>query len=176
MEGDFMGFLGHILDLLMNIALIFAPIIRGITALAQWGASGAGADKEQTDKIGNAGKGAAAGAVIGSVVPGVGTLAGAVIGGGIGYFMAEGGIVEGPMNAVIGEAGPEAVIPIEKIDGIMASAISKTSGGGGKIVINGGIHIGEGNNLSKRDVRVAIEGALPAILQRANASGARGMI
>ena len=175
MEGDFMGFLGHILDLLMNIALIFAPIIRGITALAQWGASGAGADKEQTDKIGNAGKGAAAGAVIGSVVPGVGTLAGAVIGGGIGYFMAEGGIVEGPMNAVIGEAGPEAVIPLAKLPA-MVQEMSGGNSGSGSITINGGIHIGEGNNLSKRDVRVAIEGALPAILQRANASGARGAI
>ena len=90
--------------------------------------------------------------------------------------MAEGGIVDGPMNAIIGEAGPEAVIPIEKIDGIMASAISKTGGGGGKIVINGGIHIGAGNNLTKREVRVAIEGALPAILQRANTNGSRGAI
>jgi hypothetical protein len=29
--------------------------------------------------------------------------------------MAEGGIVRGPLNALIGEAGPEAVIPLEKM-------------------------------------------------------------
>lgn len=172
MEGDFLGFLGHVMDMLLDIAMVLTPVIRGFTALGKMVSD----DPETQDKIGNAGKGAAAGAVIGSVVPGVGTLAGAVIGGGIGYFMAEGGIVEGPMNAVIGEAGPEAVIPLAKLPAMVQEMSGGGSGGGGDITINGGIHIGEGNNLSKRDVRVAIEGALPAILQRANANGARGAI
>ena len=179
-EGDFLGFLGHVLAMLGDIALILTPIIRGITAVAQFAGSTLGMGEEGTDRMGDTAKGAAAGAIIGSVVPGVGTVAGGAIGGAIGFgasFFAEGGIVDGPMNAIIGEAGPEAVIPIEKIDTIMASAINKTGGGSGRgITINGGIHIGEGNNLSKRDVREAIEATLPAILQRANTTGARGVI
>lgn len=178
-EGDFLGFLGHVAGALGDIALILMPIIRGITAIGQFVGSSLGMGKEGTDRMGDTAKGAAAGAIIGSVVPGVGTVAGGLIGGAVGFgasFMAEGGIVAGPMNAVIGEAGPEAVIPIEKIDNIIASSISKAGSTGSKIIINGGIHIGEGNNLNKRDVRQAIEQSLPAILQRANQSGARGVI
>ena len=178
-EGDFLGFLGHVFGILGDIAMILTPIIRGITAVAQFAGSSLGMGKEGTDRMGDTAKGAAAGAIIGSVVPGVGTIAGGAIGGAIGFgasFFAEGGIVDGPMNAIIGEAGPEAVIPIEKIDTIMASAMTKTNGTGGNITINGGIHIGEGNNLSKRDVREAIEMTLPSILQRANTTGARGVI
>jgi len=178
-EGDFLGFLGHVLGILGDIALILTPIIRGITAVAQFAGSSMGMGKEGTDRMGDTAKGAAAGAIIGSVVPGVGTVAGGVIGGAIGLgasFMAEGGIVDGPMSAIIGEAGPEAVIPIEKIDNIIASSITKADSGGGKVVINGGIHIGAGNNLSKRDMRDIIEGAMPSIPQRANTGGARGVI
>ena len=178
-EGDFLGFLGHVFGILGDIAMILTPIIRGITAVAQFTGSALGMGKEGTDRMGDTAKGAAAGAIIGSVVPGVGTLAGGAIGGAIGFgasFFAEGGIVDGPMNAIIGEAGPEAVIPIEKIDNIIASSISKADSGGGKVVINGGIHIGAGNNLSKRDMRDIIEGAMPSILQRANTGGARGVI
>lgn len=52
-------------------------------------------------------------------IPGVSNLAGAV-GGIVGKIpgLAEGGIVTGPTLAVVGEAGPEAVIPLDKMGGM----------------------------------------------------------
>lgn len=44
---------------------------------------------------------------------------------------ADGAIVNRPTFGVFGEAGPEALMPIEKIDNIMASAINKAGYGGG---------------------------------------------
>ena len=43
-----------------------------------------------------------------------GMAGGAAIGGGLGAMipMADGGIVTGPTNAMVGEAGPEAVVPL----------------------------------------------------------------
>ena len=65
--------------------------------------------------------GAGFGATIGSIIPGLGTVVGGAIGGalGTGYglisnYMAEGGIVNSATRAVIGEAGPEAVVPLNK--------------------------------------------------------------
>ena len=61
------------------------------------------------------------GALAGSVIPGVGSIGGAVAGG-LGYALfggeedvalAEGGIVTKPIRALVGEAGAEAVIPLE---------------------------------------------------------------
>ena len=45
---------------------------------------------------------------------GTGAAAGGAIGVGIGamFPMADGGIVTGPTNAMVGEAGPEAVVPL----------------------------------------------------------------
>jgi len=65
--------------------------------------------------------GAGLGATIGSIIPGPGTAVGGAIGGalGAGYglisnYMADGGIVNSATRAVIGEAGPEAVVPLNK--------------------------------------------------------------
>jgi hypothetical protein len=65
--------------------------------------------------------GAGLGATIGSVIPGLGTVVGGAVGGalGAGYglfsnYMADGGIVKSATRAVVGEAGPEAVIPLDK--------------------------------------------------------------
>lgn len=73
---------------------------------------------------GGALSGAATGAMLGSIIPGVGTAIGAIAGGLIGGIssymssepaMAEGGIVTKPTRALIGEAGPEAVIPLTQL-------------------------------------------------------------
>jgi hypothetical protein len=50
-------------------------------------------------------------------IPGVSSIAGAV-GGLVGKIpgLADGGIVTGPTLAVVGEAGPEAVIPLSKMN------------------------------------------------------------
>ena len=87
--------------------------------------------------------GAGLGATIGSVIPGVGTLIGGAVGGllGAGYglfnnFFANGGIVNSATRAVIGEAGPEAVVPLnkfyEKIDELII-AVNQ----GGNVYLDG---------------------------------------
>jgi hypothetical protein len=45
---------------------------------------------------------------------GVGLVGGVALGAGVGALvpMAEGGITKGPVNALVGEAGPEAVVPL----------------------------------------------------------------
>ncbi|MCU4184029.1 phage tail tape measure protein [Acidiferrimicrobium sp. IK] len=87
---------------------------------------------------------ALAGAAIGSVIPGLGTLAGAGIGAGIGggidlykhfFKAATGGIVTHPMVGLVGEAGPEAIIPMgdpnafAQFVGANASALPPLGGG-----------------------------------------------
>lgn len=53
-------------------------------------------------------------------------------------FLADGGIVASPTVAMVGEAGPEAVIPLSKIDSIMARAVSAATGGGAVSTGRGG--------------------------------------
>ena len=74
-----------------------------------------------TDVGSSALTGAGLGATIGAGFFGIGAAPGALIGGalGTGYglisnFMADGGIVNSATRAVIGEAGPEAVVPLNK--------------------------------------------------------------
>lgn len=85
--------------------------------------------------------GAAIGATIGSVVPGLGTAVGAVVGGIVGsiggFFagdyvgtgvadvakFAKGGLVTKETNAIIGEAGPELVVPIKKLNNLINNDI-----------------------------------------------------
>mgnify|MGYP006274732205 CR=1 FL=1 len=48
-------------------------------------------------------------------------------GGGVGYqMMAAGGIVMGPTPAIVGEAGPEAVIPLSQLGGMIGSGMNVT--------------------------------------------------
>jgi hypothetical protein len=63
---------------------------------------------------------------------GLSTLPGPI--GGLGKFLglAEGGIVTKPTLALVGEAGPEAVVPLSRAGGI--------GGGGGAVVVN--VHVG----------------------------------
>lgn len=50
--------------------------------------------------------------------------------------MATGGIVKGATNAIIGEAGAEAVLPLERNTGWMDVLASKINGKGGGVVVN----------------------------------------
>lgn len=56
------------------------------------------------------------------------------------HAFADGGIVTGPVNALIGEAGPEAIFPLSKLNQFVKS----TQGGGQVVVLNSKI---SGNNL-----------------------------
>ena len=83
--------------------------------------------------------GAGTGAMIGSIIPGIGTAIGGaiggLIGGGMAYFgdepeMAIGGIVNKPTRALIGEAGAEAVVPLDKFYAKLDELISVVKAGG----------------------------------------------
>ena len=96
----------------------------------------------------------ALGAAIGSVVPGVGTLIGAGIGGILDFAnkqvlgekgmvtesldtpLATGGIVTKPTRALVGEAGPEAVIPLREFYAKMDELINVVKEGG-DVVMDG---------------------------------------
>jgi hypothetical protein len=86
-----------------------------------------GINMESIGRAGLSGLGSIAGGALGSLIaPGIGTIGGGVAGGMAGDFlankifgerveMATGGIVTKPTNALVGEAGPEAVIPLSKL-------------------------------------------------------------
>lgn len=66
-----------------------------------------------------------------ALAPGVGTVIGAILGGIAGWFaggkiteMAAGGIVTSPTRALIGEAGPEAVIPLNQLGSLGGTTIN----------------------------------------------------
>lgn len=88
---------------------------------------------------GSALSGAGMGAMMGSVVPGVGTLIGGAVGGLVGGAygayqnwggltgkkpMADGGIVDRPTNALVGEAGPEVVSPIKYFENLQTELVT----------------------------------------------------
>ena len=88
---------------------------------------------------------AGTGAMIGSIIPGVGTLVGGAIGGlaglGVGLYnefgapkiqLATGGIVTKPTKALIGEAGDEAVIPLNSREG---KSILGNGGGNNELAV-----------------------------------------
>jgi hypothetical protein len=49
-------------------------------------------------------------------------------------MLAEGGILSAATLAVVGEAGPEAVVPLSKLDDIVARAMTRAGGGGQKVL------------------------------------------
>ena len=130
--------------------------------------------------VAGAGMGAVFGALIGGTLgiaggpAGIiaGAAAGAKIGGGVGATMAgiggamaHGGIVTQPTVALIGEAGPEAVIPL-----------TGNNGGMSDTVINlklGGITIGAGNAVTASEVRSIVETTLPSIIKQSLIRGNR---
>jgi TP901 family phage tail tape measure protein len=152
-------------------------VLKSIASMLGFDLEGFGDDIEDSTGF-NVGS-AAAGAGIGMMFGGpVGAAVGGVIGG---MFFAEGGIVSEPTMGVVGEAGPEAVIPIEKIDGIIASSMAKAGNGSigsntPSITLNGGITIGAGNNINKAEAQEAFEKAMLATLTSNKWRATRGMI
>ena len=103
--------------------------------------------------------GAAAGAAIGAIVGGVGA--------GI-EMLAEGGVVTRPTLAVVGEAGPEAVIPLDRFGSTGAGSGTGTVINFGPITING--------NMGPGEVRDVIRAEFPRILKNSYGTGARGVV
>ena len=89
--------------------------------------------------------------------------------------MAHGGLVTGPTRALIGEAGPEAVIPLDRLDRMMGGG----SGNSTEQVINlnfDSINIGAGNAVTATEVRDIMEAQMPSIIRNSLTRGARGVI
>jgi hypothetical protein len=87
-------------------------------------------------------------APINAITGAASSIAGAV-GGGIGTAIkafASGGIVNSPTLALVGEAGPEAIIPLSAFSGGSSLAGAGSFGGGGNIIvnINGGSYLDQG--------------------------------
>lgn len=163
-----------------GLALILMPIYRLVEAIADFlgiiDEEGTGAQQAGSGAL----KGAAAGALVGSAVPVIGTAAGAVVGGIIGAgltMFADGGIVNEATLGVFGEAGSEAVIPLDRLPALMSESMgAKASKPETTVVFSGDIIIGEGNNLSKRDVEQIMVESMPKVFNRYGMQGARGVI
>ena len=95
-----------------------------------------------------------------------------------GMAMATGGFVTSPTQALIGEAGPEAVIPLDRFERMMGIS-SQQSGNSTEQVINlnfDSITIGAGNAVTASDVREIMERQMPNIIRNSLTRGARGVI
>ena len=95
-----------------------------------------------------------------------------------GMAMAEGGFVNQPTRALIGEAGPEAVIPLDRFERMMGIS-NRQSGNSTEQVINlnfDSITIGAGNAVTASDVREIMERQMPNIIRNSLTRGARGVI
>ncbi len=161
------------------------------------------------DSVKDVGKMTAAGAGVGALVGGpVGALAGAAVGLGagvvfevgqavvhhggnaldnetdimgnpVGMPMAIGGVVNSPITALIGEAGPEAVIPLDRLPEMVSQINSTSSTSNTEQVINltfDSINIGAGNNVSAGDIRQIIENEMPKIIRSSLTRGVRGVL
>jgi len=93
--------------------------------------------------------------------------------------MAIGGIVNSPITALIGEAGPEAVIPLDRLPEMVSQINSTSSTSNTEQVINltfDSINIGAGNNVSAGDIRQIIENEMPKIIRSSLTRGVRGVL
>ena len=117
----FSGFLQIVLALVVGVS----KLLRLLTQVGEGVGKATGATKGASSAAGAATSGMAAGAAIGFMAGGpIGAGIGALVGGASGIigetgvpFMAEGGVVTKPTLAVVGEAGPEAVIPLDRFGG-----------------------------------------------------------
>ena len=95
-----------------------------------------------------------------------------------GVSLATGGFVNSPTIAEIGEAGPEAVIPLDRFERMMGIS-SGNSTNKTEQVINlnfDSINIGAGNAVTATEVRDIMEAQMPSIIRNSLTRGARGVI
>lgn len=183
-EGDFKGFLSGLMDGFIGLFQVLTPVVRMVEALLDALGLTDVIEAKLTETVGgenhvgNVAKGAAAGAVIGSVVPGVGTVVGGLVGGAIGLgasFFEDGGLITEPTLAMMGENGPEMVVPLGAHKQRQREELG-LGGNGVTLTIMGGIHIGAGNNINPAQVRQIMEEQLPIALRTATLSQTRGAI
>lgn len=96
--------------------------------------------------------------------------------GGIQARFAEGGFVNGPTVGLVGEEGPEVVIPLGAGKERRRDALAASAGLGGMEVSIGDIVINGGSNLSIAEVRALMSSEMPRILRQELLRGTRGVI
>ena len=96
--------------------------------------------------------------------------------GGIQAQFADGGFVNGPTVGLVGEEGPEVVIPLGAGKEARRDALAASAGLGGMEVSIGDIVINGGSNLSIAEVRALMSNEMPRILRQELLRGARGVI
>ena len=91
---------------------------------------------------------------------------------------ADGGFVNQPTSALIGEAGPEVVIPLGASKANERNQLAQQAGltGGGSTVNIGDIVINGGSNLSTHEVRQILQTALPQAIKQAMLRGTSRVI
>ena len=89
---------------------------------------------------------------------------------------ADGGFVNGPTVGLVGEAGPEVVIPLGAGKEGRRDALAKQAGLGGMEVNIGDIVINGGSNMSIAEVRALMSNEMPRIIRQELLRGARGVI
>lgn len=112
---------------------ILGPLIEGLSAAVGWFTQLLGFDGKSVNVSGGVATNFSTGTDYAKMVP-----------------FATGGIVTGPTNALIGEAGPEAVIPLDKLNTIMTGRGGNTSNSVYNITLNGA-------NMTPEDVVTAIK-------------------
>jgi TP901 family phage tail tape measure protein len=96
--------------------------------------------------------------------------------GGIQAQFADGGFVNGPTVGLVGEAGPEVVIPLGAGKEARRDALASSAGLGGMEVSIGDIVINGGSNLSIAEVRALMSNEMPRIIRQELLRGSRGVI
>ena len=165
---------------LVGVLWVAAQILKTVADAGRWIAKVAGAGEGGQDMAGGAaagawtlgGLGAAAGTAFGPAGTIIGGVGGAIVGGVAGAVtaMAEGGVVMKPTLALVGEAGPEAVIPLT--DGGAGGM------GGATMVFNfDAITINSlgGGGMHEEAIRFIIAKEFPKIIKASYGRGARGV-
>lgn len=113
-------------------------------------------------------------AVGGSIFSGAQSMFGSATSG-LASLFADGGIVSGPTNAIIGEAGPEAVIPLGAHKSAERAAVMSQAGLGGGGISIGNIVINGDARLTANEVRQMLAVEMPRAIQRSHLRGHRGV-
>ena len=178
----FLQLIAGILQILQGIGSIILGLLTMDMGMAKGGLAsiGSGIVDTAVGAVGSAltvASGGMGGLLKGAMGARIGAAAGGSAFAGIGtmFGFADGGVVTGPTNALIGEAGPEAVVPLGAHKSAERQAVmsqSGLSGGGisiGNIVINGDAR------LTANEVRVMIQTEMPKALQISLLRGHRGI-
>jgi len=166
-----LGIVGGLKDTIVGAAGSALTLLGG----GAGGVVGKSLFKSATGKIAGGGVGFAAGRVAGGDLAGEGSNLADM---GVQKAFAAGGIVTGPTVSLIGEDGPEAVVPLGAGKSGRRNAVMNEAGlsGGGTNISIGNIVINGDARLTATQVRQMIHTELPSAIKKSLFRGYRGVI